>query len=713
MAESVSLRFTTVGNGLTRITAARVDAVGNVPLHVEMATARKKNTSGKLKRRLPKVPPVFLRKYIIQNYVDRLQKEIIGRMKTATQLLIIDQLPTIEAAVEHQHPQGLNKRTDSWSDDVQSQITALSRQYDILADQSASISAGAFNQINELSHKQWYQTAKKVMGVDLLKYEPWISDSAKSFVQTNVGLVKKASSDTLHDINRIVNQGFAQGERWETLRDRIMGTNLTTDAVGKIFPSLESRAELIARDQSLKLYGNLNKQRQTNTGLVWYVWRTVEDERVRGDPSGKYPNARPSHFVMDGKICRWDNPHVYADSVEAAEKNDWKKRASIRGVLLHPNEDFQCLIGSEKIFAFGNYEILYRRRYTGKLTTIVTDSGERFLATPNHPILTADGWKAIDMVNEGDNILKTVFKDADGTLIKPDDFMIPFDQVFQFVSIVGLFQKAGTRRQFHKDGTDKKVDIVSIERFLPAKGNVFFSQKFCKKIFAVANLKRFQFSGKRQLPQLLKTLSISANSDVRGMGKFFSLLWGSISHSNKQCFALISRINSELKKDSHNYAATDLDYFGNFLDTFSAFKKGSYSDFINLFFIMWRVTFPFTCINSMNAEKLGKIASVDLQNIGNIFKNQSFGYKTLRVLKKFRRKFSGHVYNLQSENGFYNINNAIVVRNCRCSGEAVFDTLFMEGNGSTEQPPGPPPPTLAPPISAIPYFPTPEDMAKE
>lgn len=343
--------------------------IGNIPLHVEMTADRKRSTkTGKLKRRLPKVPPKFLRKYIMQNYVDALKTEIVARMKTATQLLIIDKLPEIEKQVRFEHPQGLTRR-DSWSDDVQVQIQALESQYNQLAAQSAALAAGAFNEVNGQSHKDWYSTAKKVMGVDLLKYEPWISNQSKAFVQTNVGLIKKASSDTLHDINRIVMSGFSQGDRWESIRDRIMGTNLTTDAGGRVFPTLESRAELIARDQTLKLYGNLNQLRQTNTGLVWYIWKTVEDERVRGNPSGKYPKARPSHFSLNNKICRWDNPTVYADSLKAAEAGQWKKRESIKGVLLPPNQDFQCRCSAEAVFD----------------TLFMDDGGQQ---TPEPPVVT-------------------------------------------------------------------------------------------------------------------------------------------------------------------------------------------------------------------------------------------------------------------------------------------------------------------------------------
>ena len=71
----------------------------------------------------------------------------------------------------------------------------------------------------------------------------------------------------------------------------------------------ESRAELIARDQTLKLNGAITKARQTSAGVNSYTWNTSHDDRVR-----------ESHAALDGQIISWDAPP------EAG----------------HPGEDFQC-----------------------------------------------------------------------------------------------------------------------------------------------------------------------------------------------------------------------------------------------------------------------------------------------------------------------------------------------------------------------------------
>lgn len=82
----------------------------------------------------------------------------------------------------------------------------------------------------------------------------------------------------------------------------------------------ESRAELIARDQTLKTNAAINGARQTAAGVSRYIWSTSLDERVRGNPDGAWPDADPSHYELEGKIFSWDDPPEPG----------------------HPGEDYQC-----------------------------------------------------------------------------------------------------------------------------------------------------------------------------------------------------------------------------------------------------------------------------------------------------------------------------------------------------------------------------------
>jgi SPP1 gp7 family putative phage head morphogenesis protein len=73
----------------------------------------------------------------------------------------------------------------------------------------------------------------------------------------------------------------------------------------------ENRAKIIARDQTSKLQGILTQVRQESIGIDTYIWRNSKDQRVVGNPSGKYPKGNAihmNHWVREGKKYKWSDP---------------------------------------------------------------------------------------------------------------------------------------------------------------------------------------------------------------------------------------------------------------------------------------------------------------------------------------------------------------------------------------------------------------------
>lgn len=284
---------------------------------------------------------------IEQHYFEAIRDRIIAGWKDTTQRILISRLPAIEREVAVERPGGI--RIDEWVENVSSLMHNLTNAYDETSKQSGDIAKMVFEETDRLSHRQWYEVAKKVFGVDLVTFEPWIANEAMAFINENVDLITKTEAEVVSDISRIVNGGFRAGKRWETLQDEIMtGTDLTKG----VFNKIETRAELIARDQTLKLYSDLGEKRQQNAGLVWYVWRSAEDERVVGNPTGKYPDptsGHGDHYFMNGKICQWKDASVYADSIEDAKDGKWKNRPD-NASGAKPGYQFQCRCYAEPVF---------------------------------------------------------------------------------------------------------------------------------------------------------------------------------------------------------------------------------------------------------------------------------------------------------------------------------------------------------------------------
>jgi SPP1 gp7 family putative phage head morphogenesis protein len=115
----------------------------------------------------------------------------------------------------------------------------------------------------------------------------------------NIRLVEKAMRSYAQDVREIFEEPDTFGERVEVIKVRLVERGNVS----------ESRAELIARDQTLKLNGQITKTRQENAGITKYVWSTSLDERVR-----------PEHAALEGQTFDWNAPPAVG----------------------HPGQDFQC-----------------------------------------------------------------------------------------------------------------------------------------------------------------------------------------------------------------------------------------------------------------------------------------------------------------------------------------------------------------------------------
>jgi SPP1 gp7 family putative phage head morphogenesis protein len=145
---------------------------------------------------------------------------------------------------------------------------------------------------------------RRLVGISLTS-EAGISAAVQAFRARNVGLIKSLAGQELEEIRGLLGKAEAGAWRVEELRKEILGR----------FDVTRSKADLLARDQVLKLNGQLAQVRQQNAGITEYVWSTSGDERVR-----------EFHQDLDGTTQRWDSPPVVSED----------------GRTGHPGDDYQC-----------------------------------------------------------------------------------------------------------------------------------------------------------------------------------------------------------------------------------------------------------------------------------------------------------------------------------------------------------------------------------
>jgi SPP1 gp7 family putative phage head morphogenesis protein len=187
--------------------------------------------------------------------------------------------------------------------DVIDQLTGSRMKKKVAAHVKPRVEA-AFDTMSAAQDKK-NKNAMTLIGIPISDAAAGVGAALAVARETNVRLIQSASDDWLDDVRDVLDEGQAKGLRIEEIAKWLQ----------KRADVSKSRAKFIARDQSAKLAGSLNKIRQTSAGVSRYRWSTSRDERVRD-----------MHADLEGQICDWDDPPV----------------TDKYGNTNHPGEDFGC-----------------------------------------------------------------------------------------------------------------------------------------------------------------------------------------------------------------------------------------------------------------------------------------------------------------------------------------------------------------------------------
>ena len=182
--------------------------------------------------------------------------------------------------------------------------------------------------VNGYNRAQWMRQTKQMLGFEFDTSQDWWPIVKDQWAKRNYELIKSATSLYIGKINDLVEKSVVNGGGYRDLMDALDRLDIGYT---------ESKTRLIARDQIGKLNGRVSQGRMADAGLENYVWMTAEDDRVRGDPSGLYPNADPSHYLMDGKTCSWEDTSIYSDD----DGETWQDRTPDMPEG-GPGDDVQC-----------------------------------------------------------------------------------------------------------------------------------------------------------------------------------------------------------------------------------------------------------------------------------------------------------------------------------------------------------------------------------
>lgn len=158
----------------------------------------------------------------------------------------------------------------------------------------------AFETEEERHSRRFNEAMRSAIGIDLgaVIVGEGIEAQLQGALQRNVSAVRGLTGDVARRLEAKLLDALTKGLANREIEKIISGE----------FGIARRRAKLIARDQAASFNGDLNRIRQQAMGVTEYLWSTSQDERVRGNPEGRYPNARPSHWAREGKTFKWSDP---------------------------------------------------------------------------------------------------------------------------------------------------------------------------------------------------------------------------------------------------------------------------------------------------------------------------------------------------------------------------------------------------------------------
>lgn len=326
---------------------------------------------------------------------------------------------------------------------------------------------------------------------------------------------------------------------------------------------------------------------------------------------------------------------------------------------VHPN----CIPAGAVIHA-PKIKAATSRWYDGPLVEFMA-GGNRLSVTPNHPILTARGWIAADLLNESDYVVCADFPERMIAAINPDkqEIPAPIEQVFRtLMESRGMLavRMPSTPEYFHGDGKGGEIDIINIDGQLSGHVDTSSIKPLFQDQFIPGDVEQFSLSGLCVPHKLLMRRRLTANSIMRGSCIGPALLGGTLGNQQPVRGGLVANLNLRFLQSAPDRGSADI--------------KGSRE---SIFRFARQVAFDDQIIGngfSMPVfEFEPRVDDISLDDfIGNIKMSSksadSFSgfvkFDQVRQLRK--RDFSGHVYNLETVTGWY-IANGIITHNCRCT----------------------------------------------
>lgn len=327
------------------------------------------------------------------------------------------------------------------------------------------------------------------------------------------------------------------------------------------------------------------------------------------------------------------------------------------------------------------------RWFEGEVVDIETVDGRRLSVTPNHPILTPHGWVPAGLLREGDDVVGGSVGESPSGGRRPDDHQVPalIEDVAQTLggaTSVQAVRVPTAAEDFHGDGAGSDVHVVRTHRLLRDDVQPTLAELPGQPSFMIGDMGLESFAGEGGLGLLLDRFLPTADGIMRGERVAPVLLGGPSEHHGAVGLNHAANGHTCGLQAVADGGARDAVRLCERLDGLASFVS------LDDLFGRQRALGQHGGRRTAGASLMGRDAITPKATVNQNALESSLAYPmpsrdslaafagdvvTDRILHIGRRSWSGHVYNLQTDTGWF-LANGILTHNCRCSRTPVTKT---------------------------------------
>lgn len=445
----------------------------------------------------------------------------------------------------------------------------------------------------------------------------WYDVTAEAIARHQAGEPTRAVME--RGVTRLANSGL------ETI-DYISGTKTTIDAA--------LRRHIVSQ-------ANQARNRLLMQRMDEWEWDLVFVDAHFG--------ARPSHAEWQGKVySRSGRSTEYPSLVDATGYG------TVTGLC-----GANCVVGDTKVSG-PNALAAYRRKYSGEIVTIRTALGHNLTVTPNHPILTPHGWVAANKLSKGDYVFSRVNSDGMPLGVRPNKYEREPSIKNEFNALgdtFGVNSFLGSTTDFHNDGIkNQNVDIVFVDSKLMRNADSKALKHFSEaSLFNASRLSDCGL-GLGSFTKVSMCFPTTSYGVLCMFTKSSPLFQRTFRHSSFGSHSSILRENSTFLKPISNRRLGNTKLLGDnsFIEPFIPKINDTFDINTLLTSIgLQAKSFEFAGDNPIPASEMLSHSS----------DRSPFIVEPDEIISVDTRMWSGHVYNLSTENAWY-FANSIVTHNC-------------------------------------------------